>query len=74
MAIVVPRQNNRVFRKGQQSLLNRLQQHSGGQKTMAPLPDHGLTKPGTVFKPHKMAKPVNSIAGFIANPEENGDA
>jgi anaerobic dimethyl sulfoxide reductase subunit B (iron-sulfur subunit) len=54
--------------------LNELQQDSVGQKTMAPLPDHGLTEPGAVFKPHRRGKPMNSTAGYIANPEENKDA
>lgn len=51
-----------------------LQQDSGGQKAIAPLPDQGLTEPGAVFMPHKMGKPINSKAGCIANPEENRDA
>jgi hypothetical protein len=41
---------------------------------MAPLPDQDLTAPSAVFKPHKMSKPVNSPAGYIANPEETKDA
>ncbi len=54
--------------------LDELQQDFGGQKAIAPLPDHGLTEPSAVFKPHKMGKPINSLAGTIANPEENRDA
>jgi anaerobic dimethyl sulfoxide reductase subunit B (iron-sulfur subunit) len=48
-------------------------QDSGGQKTTAPLPDHGWTAPSAVFKPHRSGKAVNSVAGSIANPEENRD-
>jgi anaerobic dimethyl sulfoxide reductase subunit B (iron-sulfur subunit) len=51
-----------------------LQQIAGGQQTIAPLPDHELTAPSAVFKPHKMSKPLNSSAGYIANPEETKDA
>jgi anaerobic dimethyl sulfoxide reductase subunit B len=53
---------------------DQLQQDCGGQTTTAPLPDHGLTAPCTVFKPHRMGKAVNSRAGGIANPEEIQDA
>ena len=51
-----------------------LQQNDGGPQTMAPLPDQELTAPSAVFKPHKMSKPLNSPAGYIANPEETKDA
>jgi len=53
---------------------DQLQQDSGGQITTAPLPDHGLTAPCAVFKPHRMGKAVNSGTGCIANPEEIKDA
>jgi anaerobic dimethyl sulfoxide reductase subunit B (iron-sulfur subunit) len=43
------------------------------QETMAPLPDHGLTEPGALFKPHKRSKPAGSAAGHIINPEETTD-
>ena len=52
---------------------DQLQQGSGGQNAIAPLPDQGLTEPSAVFKPPKMGKPMNSMAGHIANPEENSD-
>ena len=48
--------------------------NSDGHKPIAPLPDDAFTAPHAVFKPHKMGKPVNSKAGYIANPEENEDA
>jgi len=51
-----------------------LQQDSGGQKAIAPLPDHELTAPSAIFKPHKMSQPINSTVGYIANPEETKDA
>ena len=51
-----------------------LQLDDGGPQTMAPLPDQELTAPSAVFKPHKMSKPLNSPAGYIANPEETKDA
>jgi anaerobic dimethyl sulfoxide reductase subunit B (iron-sulfur subunit) len=54
--------------------LDDLQQKAGRHQTMAPLPDQDLTAPGAVFKPHKMSKPLNSPAGYIANPEETKDA
>jgi anaerobic dimethyl sulfoxide reductase subunit B (iron-sulfur subunit) len=50
-----------------------LQQGASGQQTIAPLPDHGLTDPSAVFKPHKMSQPINSTVGHIANPEETKD-
>ena len=46
---------------------------AGGPRTIAPLPDHDLTVPSAVFKHHKMSKPLNSPAGYIANPEETKD-
>lgn len=46
---------------------------SEGSIPTAPLPDDAFTAPHAVFKPHKMGKPVDSKAGFIANPEENKD-
>ena len=51
-----------------------LQQNSGGQNPIAPLPEHDLTAPMALFKPHKMSKPLNSPVGQIANPEEIKDA
>jgi len=51
-----------------------LNMDSVGLPATAPLPDHGLTEPSAIFKPHKMSKPLNSTAGQIANPEENKDA
>lgn len=53
---------------------DQLQQDCGELITTAPLPDHGLTAPSAVFKPHRMGKPVNSGAGRINNPEEIKDA
>jgi anaerobic dimethyl sulfoxide reductase subunit B (iron-sulfur subunit) len=44
------------------------------QSTTAPLPDEKLTSPVSVFKSHKLGKPVDSTAGQIANPEEIKDA
>jgi len=52
----------------------KLQQGKGGNDAIAPLPDHGLTIPCAVFKPHKSSKPANSADGRIANPEEIKDA
>lgn len=43
-------------------------------KPIAPLPDNTFTEPHAIFKAHKRGKPVNSKAGYIANPEENKDA
>ena len=47
---------------------------SAQHRTTAPLPDERLTSPVAIFKPHKMGKPVNSLDGQIANPEEIKDA
>jgi anaerobic dimethyl sulfoxide reductase subunit B (iron-sulfur subunit) len=44
------------------------------QLATAPLPDENLTSPVSVFKPHKLGRPVNSTDGQIANPEEIKDA
>jgi anaerobic dimethyl sulfoxide reductase subunit B len=43
------------------------------QGAMAPLPDHGLTEPHALFRPHKKSRPAGSKAGSVANPEENSD-
>ena len=51
-----------------------LQPEKGGQNVIAPLPDHELTAPMALFKPHKLSKPLNSPVGQIANPEEIMDA
>jgi anaerobic dimethyl sulfoxide reductase subunit B (iron-sulfur subunit) len=51
-----------------------LQQDSGGHEATEPLPDHRLTMPSNVFRPHKRSKRFNSMAGRIAGPEENKDA
>jgi anaerobic dimethyl sulfoxide reductase subunit B (iron-sulfur subunit) len=45
----------------------------GSQETMAPLPDHGLTEPRALFKPHRRSRPTGSTAGRIANREETSD-
>lgn len=50
-----------------------LRQGEDGYITIAPLPDHALTNPGAIFKPHKSSKPANSSEGYIANPEETKD-
>ena len=42
-------------------------------RPIAPLPDEAYTAPVTLIRPHKQGKPVDSQAGFIANPEENRD-
>jgi anaerobic dimethyl sulfoxide reductase subunit B len=44
-----------------------------GHKSMAPLPEERFTSPPTIIKPHKAGKPVDSLVGTIANPEENKD-
>jgi anaerobic dimethyl sulfoxide reductase subunit B (iron-sulfur subunit) len=54
--------------------LDELSKGEYGQHVFAPLPDHTLTTPAAVFKPHRSVKPVNSQWGHIANPEENKDA
>jgi anaerobic dimethyl sulfoxide reductase subunit B (iron-sulfur subunit) len=54
--------------------LDELRNNDGGGHVFAPLPDFSYTEPGAVFKPHRFSKPVNSLAGTIANPEENKDA
>jgi anaerobic dimethyl sulfoxide reductase subunit B len=46
----------------------------GLQKAVAPLPDHGLTEPHVLFKPHKKSRPAGSIAGSVVNLEEIMDA
>lgn len=51
-----------------------LQQGQDRENAIAPLPEHGLTIPRAVFKPHKSSKPANSTDGHIANPEEIKDA
>jgi anaerobic dimethyl sulfoxide reductase subunit B (iron-sulfur subunit) len=43
------------------------------QEATAPLPDHGLTEPRSLFKPHRKSRPTGSTAGRIANPEETSD-
>ena len=50
--------------------LDRLEQRSSRPLTTAPLPEFQLTKPGVIFKPHQLSKPVESTSGQIANPEE----
>ena len=45
----------------------------GPEGTVAPLPDGGLTEPRALFRPHRKSRPAGSMAGRIANPEENGD-
>ena len=50
-----------------------LQAGAGGGQVFAPLPDYAYTEPGTVFKPHRLSKLVNSKLGTIANAEENKD-
>ena len=51
-----------------------LQRISDEPPTTAPLPDHHLTLPNAVVKPHKMSRPLHSATGYIANPEECKDA
>ena len=51
-----------------------LQQEFNGQQAIAPLPDHAMTAPRAIFKPHKMSKSIYSTVGHIANPEETKDA
>lgn len=46
----------------------------GAGTCMAPLPSPGLTEPRLVLALHKAAKPVQTRAGGIGNPEEVRDA
>jgi anaerobic dimethyl sulfoxide reductase subunit B (iron-sulfur subunit) len=54
--------------------LDKLQTEAGAGRVMAPLPDGAYTEPNMVFKPHRFSRPLDSTAGWIANPEENKDA
>lgn len=45
----------------------------GSQEATAPLPDHELTEPHALFKPHRKGRPAGSTAGSVVNPEETSD-
>jgi len=54
--------------------LDELEEKYGSDMIIAPLPRSSLTEPCSIYGSHKNARPRETAAGFIANPEEVKDA